>query len=286
MLKIENICIIGATGFVGRNLTGELIRLGKSVTALARHPDKAHLPGAKVVKMDNELPFSGMDAVINLAGILHDNKPEGFQAVHVDLPQRIAQACVGNGVPRFLHMSALGASLEGPSDYLKSKAMGEAVVRKACENSPTRYTIFSPSVILGENDHFIALFSKLMRLSPVLPLACPHSRLQPILVADVARAFVESLEKPETHEKTLCLCGPKVYTLIELVGKIVKSRGSKRWLMPLPDFLSYLQAWMLEFTPGPLMTRDNYLSLQKDNVCESAFPFDWQPGRIEILLEN
>ncbi len=282
-LKVEKICVIGATGFVGRNLSEKLSALGISVTVLARQPEKARLPFAKVIRLEDPLPFSGMDAVINLAGILHDRQG-GFDSVHRQLPEKIAKACIENGVPRFLHMSALGASPKGPSAYLKSKAEGEAAVRKACRNSGTKYTIFRPSVILGKNDHFISLFSNLMKLSPILPIACPHSRLQPILVDDVTSAFADSLALPQTYDKTLNLCGPEIYTLLELIRKIAESRGLKRWLVPLPDFLSVFQAKMLEFTPGPLMTRDNYLSLQVDNVCDGPFPFEWQPGQIGSLL--
>lgn len=281
--------ILGATGFVGCILTAALIERGISVHALARDRNTI-LPGAEIIPADllhDDLArhFSGLDAVINLVGILHENHG-GFEAIHRILPRRIAQACIDARVPRLLHMSALGASPEGPSAYLVSKARGEEAVRQTCENSLTRYTIFRPSVILGENDHFISLFSKLMRLSPILPIVCPGAKLQPILVEDVARAFSDSLILPETFGKTYGLCGPRVYTLIELVDTIAKSSGLKRWLVPLPDSLSYLQARLLEFAPGPLMTRDNYLSLQKDNVCDAPFPeiFGWQPQNIAKLI--
>lgn len=276
--SIENICIIGATGFVGRNLVAELARRGKRVIALTRHPEQAHLPEAEVIPLTHRLDFSGMDAVINLAGVLHSP----FEAVHIDLPKSIAHACAEQSVPRFLHMSALGASMNGPSEYLKSKMAGEDEVRKACQGSKTRYTIFRPSVIAGRDDHFISLFSKLVRASPVLPLACPNARLQPIRIEDVVRAFAEGLEMPRAFDETFCLCGPHAYRLIDLVKKM--AGGRKRLIIPLSDRLSYLQARLLEFTPGPLMTRDNYLSLSKDNVCAGDFPFDWTPGAIEELI--
>lgn len=286
---MKKICILGATGFVGRKLTEELIRRGNTVRALVRTPGRASkiLPGAEIVEtdfMNADLAshFSGMDAVINLVGVLHDHKPGGFEVIHTILPQRIARAAIDAGIGRLLHMSALGASAEAPSDYLKSKGWGEEAVRTSCENSSTRYTIFRPSVILGKNDHFISLFSKLMRISLILPIACPYSKMQPILVEDVVRAFSDSLEIQETFDKTYGLCGLDVYTLIALVRKIAQSRGLYRILLPLPDWLSHLQAMLLEFTPGPLMTRDNYLSLQKDNVCDAPFPtvFGWQPQGI------
>lgn len=276
----ENICLVGATGFVGRHLVDALANRGKRVIVLARHPEKAELRGAEIVQLTHQLDFSGMDAVINLAGVLHGP----FAAAHIDLPRNVALACAAQGVPRLLHMSALGASAKGPSEYLKSKMMGEEEVRKACQGTATRYTIFRPSVIVGRDDHFISLFSSLVRVFPVIPLACPNARLQPILVEDVARAFADSLDMPSSFDETLCLCGPRAYTLIDLVKEMAK--GRKRLVIPLSDRLSYLQARLLEFTPGPLMTRDNYLSLGKDNVCEDGFPYDWQPGNIEGLITS
>lgn len=278
--SIENICLIGATGFVGRHLVGELAQRGKRTIVLARKPGKADMPDAEIVQLTHNFDFSGIDAVINLAGVLHGP----FDEAHVDLPRNIALACADQNVPRLLHMSALGASVNGPSEYLKSKMMGEEEVRKACQGSRTHYTIFRPSVIAGRDDHFVTLFSKLLRKSPVLPLACPNSLLQPILVEDVARAFADSLCMSSAFDETFCLCGPQSYTLAELVR--LMAQGRKRLIIPLSDRISYLQARLLEFTPGPLMTRDNYLSLSKDNVCEVDFPFDWKPGNIEKLFTS
>lgn len=276
----EHICLIGATGFVGRHLVSELARRNKRVQVLARNPDKVILPGTEITRLTHDFDFSGVDAVVNLAGILHG--PQSFDAVHVDLPLKIARACLEQKVPRLLHMSALGASPEGPSEYLKSKWRGEEAVRSVCEGSYTRCTIFRPSVILGKDDHFVTLFSGLVRNFPIIPVACPNSRLQPILVEDVVRAFVDSMDRTDSADRTFCLCGPQVYSLIDLVRTIAK--GKTRLIIPLPDSLSRLQARLLEFTPGPLMTRDNYLSLMKDNVCEGPFPFEWKPASITEVV--
>jgi hypothetical protein len=46
--------------------------------------------------------------------------------------------------------------------------------------------------------------------------------------------------------------------------------------------MSYFQARLLEWSPGPMMTRDNYRSMQLANVCgDCALPFGFAPEPLE-----
>src|SRR5258708_37935208 len=144
----------------------------------------------------------------------------------------MARACRTAGVRQLLHMSALGASASGPSQYLRSKAAGEEAVRAAGAELP--FTIFRPSVIFGEPDRFLNLFALLARVSAVIPLACAGARFQPIWVEDVARAFVSSLGEPRALGSTYELCGPRAYTLEELVRFVAATLGHPRRVVALP----------------------------------------------------
>jgi len=268
-MKIGKACIIGGSGFVGRYLAHRLSAMGCSVVIptrrLARTRQNLVLPGVKMVKADVhdaaelEQIVAGMDAVINLAGILRGD----FTAVHVELPRKIVAACRRNGIKRLLHMSALNARRDGPSEYLRSKAAGEQEVME----SGLTTTIFRPSVIFGEGDAFLALFARLTRFFPVFPLASPGARFQPIFVGDVAHAFSTSLADPATFGQSYDLCGPKIYTLKQLVQYVVQITGHHSMVIGLNDRLSYLQALMMEHMPGKLITRDNYYSMKIDSVC-------------------
>src|SRR5574340_500927 len=322
-MKIQRVCILGGSGFVGTRLVSLLAARGLEVRVLSHRREMAKelilLPTVDVIEADvhdeQELihHFRGMDAVINLVGILHEGKvgrvdlPSArrgdFQKVHVELPRKVLHACGETGVRRLLHMSALGANPNSRSAYQRSKGIGEALVREAGRrhredenwylNGPKfihgyglYVTIFRPSVIFGRGDSFLSMFARLLKAFPVLPLAASGSRFAPVHVDDVARAFADSLDNTATYGQTYDLCGPNVYTLHELVRHVGKVIGKKRSIVQLGRWMSYFQAWALEFKPGKkLMTRDNYYALSTDNVCSGGWPsvFDFQPSSLEAI---
>ena len=216
---------------------------------------------------------------MNLAGVLHG--PD-FKLAHVELTQSVVNACRAAGVKRLLHMSALAADPQGLSEYMRSKGIGE---RAALAADDLAVTVFRPSVIFGPEDGFLNLFARLAALLPVLVLGSPGARFQPVYVGDVVRAFLAALDSDahlsDTAGKSYDLCGPKVYTLRELLELACAITGRRRLVIGLPDGLSYLQAWAMELLPVKLLTRDNYRSLQVPSVCDCAFPFGIQPALLE-----
>ena len=181
-----------------------------------------------------------------------------------------------------LQLSALNAG-KGDSHYLISKGEAEELIRQANDLDST---IFQPSVIFGEGDSFFNRFAGLLRLAPVLPLACPQARMQPVWVRDVVRAMAASLENPEMSGRTLILVGPQEYSLRELVEWTARTIGLKRRIVGLPNSLSRLQGWLMDFVPGKPFSSDNYRSLQTDNTsAENALRgFGIRPSALESVV--
>jgi uncharacterized protein YbjT (DUF2867 family) len=296
-----NVLVVGGSGFVGRHLVAALAARGARVTVPTRRRERAKhllpLPTVDVLEADVAQPgvlpqlAAGRDAVVNLVGVLHSRRGRrnergpndygpDFAKVHVELAQAVVNACRGAGVKRLLHMSALGADPQAPSGYLRSKGIGE---RAALAAEDIAVTVFRPSVIFGPEDAFLNLFATLTRLLPVVALACPQARFQPVYVGDVARAFVEALEERGAHGKRYDLGGPKQYTLRELVETVCAITGRRRLIIGLGDRLSMLQARLLELSPVKLMTRDNVRSMQVPSVCDTPFPFGIEPAALEAL---
>jgi uncharacterized protein YbjT (DUF2867 family) len=300
-MKVSNVLVVGGSGFIGRHLVASLAAAGIRVTVPSRRRERAKhlilLPTVDVVQADVMRPevlqrlCAGKQAVYNLIGILHSRRgrrdergtneygPE-FARAHVELPQAIIAACRSTGVPRVLHMSALGASPDAPSEYQRSKGIGEQAVLAA---EDLDVTVFRPSVVFGPEDRFLNQFATLTRFLPAVAVPCPEAKFQPVYVGDVARALHFALEEPEARGRAYELCGPRVYTMKQLVEAVCAMTGRHRLVLGLPERLSYLQAWVLEHLPGKLMTRDNYRSMQVPNTCDAPFPFGLQPQALEAV---
>jgi NADH dehydrogenase len=276
------VVVFGGSGFIGSHLVAQLAARGvRVIVPTRRYESGKHLiplPGVNVIEADMydqaalRALVQGCDAAINLVGLLHSRRgtPWGpdFQRAHVELPKKIVDACALEGVPRYLHMSALGADVNGPSMYQRSKAQGEVMARSHPEVAAT---IFRPSVVFGPEDKFLNMFARLQRRFPVMPLACADATFQPVYVGDVAAAFTHALFDPKSRHLVFDLGGPQIYTLAELVRMAGRYSGHERPIIELPDWLGRLQALMLELMPGKtLMSRDNLDSMKVDNVVDPA----------------
>lgn len=291
-----NILLIGGSGFLGSHLAPRLTNAGHRLRIPTRRLDGAKrltvLPTAEVIEADVHDPAvlarlaEGCDAVINLVGILKGGEGQpygaGFARAHVELPAKIATAAREAGAARLLHVSALKADADAPSGYLRSKAAGEAAIRDAFPGA----TFFRPSVIFGRGDAFLNLFAGLLKVAPVVPLACPDARFQPVWAGDVADAMAAALTHPESCGQAYDLCGPRQYALRELVALAGEMAGVRRPIIGLGEGLSWLQAWAMEFVPNGPMTRDNVRSMRVPSVCNEgcALPFGLEATSLETYL--
>ena len=272
-MKPQNIVILGGTGFIGSHLVPRLHAEGHSITVLSRNREKHRelgvLPRVRVVSADvyngDQLRrhLDGAQAAINLVGILneHGSDGSGFRKAHVELTETLIAACQAARVPRLVQMSALRAG-EGESHYLRTRGEAEARVK----SSRLAWTIFRPSVVFGPGDGLFYRFASLLRMTPGLPLARADAKFTPVYVGDVAQAFARAIAHPHAAGRTYELFGPDVITLRGIVAWTAELIGKRRWIIPLPDSLGYLQATFGEWLPGKPISRDNFRSLKLDSV--------------------
>lgn len=276
-LSIRNVCLLGGTGFVGQHIISRLIDHGLNVRVITRRPYRHRelmvnpevdlIAGNAHDPEDLDRVLQGQDAVINLVGILNERGHDGsgFRQAHVELTEKALAAAERQGVRRFLQMSALKADMtDPPSHYLQTKGEAEQAV---FATTAFPVTVFRPSVIFGPEDSFLNRFATLLRFSPMMPLARAEARFAPVFVGDVAEHFVEALDDPDSFGQGFELCGPREYSLGELVRYVGRLTGHRRPVIGLPDWAGRLQAGMLEYVPGKPLSRDNLASLSIDSVC-------------------
>jgi len=276
-MKPLSICILGGTGFLGTRLTARLLKDNHRVTVLSRdrelHKHLLVLPGLMLENCNvyDEAQLSerlrGKDVVVNLIGILNERwfGGAGFRRAHTELTRTLLLAARSANVGRLLQVSALGAAVDAPSQYLRSKGEAEKLIR---EQSALDWTIFQPSVMFGPGDTFLNRFARLLGAAPgVLPLARPNARFQPVFVDDVVDAILRCLRGGASSRQTYQLGGPQIFTLREVVQLVAKVTGRRRWIAGLPNALGRLEAAVFDFVPGRPFSSDNYKSLKVDSVC-------------------
>jgi NADH dehydrogenase len=305
----ERVLVTGGSGFVGSAVIDELLARGHAVHALAhrqavndRDGQVRSFAGGLFDERALNEAMAGCDAVIHLVGIIMQRRgswgseAEGitFERIHFQGTRRVVDATKRSGVRRYLHMSALGVRPDAVSEYHRTKYRAEQYVRR----SGLDWTIFRPSLIHGPGGEFMQMEKKwaLRRAPPFLFM--PYfgagflgrggaGMLQPVYVADVARAFVDALESPRTIGEVYLLGGSERVTWPALHRASAEAIvGKQRWVMPIPAWMAKL---LTRLVPGPLLgfNRDQVIMSQEDNTCDlSKFVdhFGWEPSAFATTL--
>lgn len=277
--------VFGGSGFVGRNVVRELARRGWRVRVAVRRPHHAQFLRTMGVVGQIQLAqtnlrhagsiaeaLKGADAVVNCVGILHQSGAQSFAAVQASGAAALARLAAETGVPRFVHVSAIGADAASESLYARSKGEGERAVREALPFA----TIIRPSIIFGPEDQFFNRFATMFSFAPPLVpipilIGGGATRFQPVYVDDVADAICEALARPGAKGKIYELGGPRTYTFRELLELLMRETGQRRVLAPVPFALGPALGFfgeclgLLPFLAPPI-TRDQVKLLKKDNI--------------------
>lgn len=269
------VTVYGGSGFLGRHVVRALARRQYRIRVAVRRPELAgHLqPLGRVGQIHAvqanirdrasvEAAARGAHVLINLVGILFERGRQRFEAVHTLGAEQVALTAAAQGA-RLVHVSAIGADLQSPSAYARSKAEGE---RRVLQAQPAA-TVMRPSILFGPEDDFFNRFAALARMSLALPLVGGgHTRFQPVFVGNVARAIAAAVDGTARSGTIYELGGPDVKTFKELMQFVLRTIERKRLLLPIPFFAARMQAGVLQFMPKPLLTPDQVNLLQVDNV--------------------
>jgi NADH dehydrogenase len=270
--------ILGGGGFIGRYLVRKMTEKNYQCIIPTRNAYlkgylKTQAPPGAIEFIDFNLKdfskieeaIKNSDIVINLIGILYENRRQKFTNIHSDLPGLIAKLCSESEVKKFIHVSAIGANEDSKSLYQQSKFAGE---QKALNNFKNTI-IIRPSVVCGTEDNFTNLFAKLS-MAPVIPVVKTSYNFQPILVNDVATAIVKAIEIKKNEGKIYEIGGPKVISFGDMVKSILNTINKKRLIVDLPMPLAKVQASLLSLMPKPLLTRDQCEILNEaDNIISN-----------------
>ena len=273
------VTIVGGSGFVGRYIAQRMARAGWRVRVACRRPNEAlfvrtygDVGQVEPVQCNicdeasTRAVIHGADAVMNCVGVLFESGKNTFAATQAEGAGLVARLAAEEGAARLVHLSAIGADPDSPSEYARTKAAGEAAVREAFPSA----VILRPSVVFGTEDQFFNRFAAMARLSPVLPLVGADTRFQPVHVDDVAAAAEAALAGRAEAGAVFELGGPRVATMRELMQLMVRVIRRRRLMINLPFWMARFDAWFLQLLPNPILTVDQVRLLARDNVVSEG----------------
>lgn len=282
--------VFGSTGFLGRYVVNRLGRVGSQVVCPYRgdEHDYRHLRVmgdiGQILFYDYQLLdeesvrkcVKYSNVVINLVGQDSDSRHFGLEDVHVRGAAIIAAAARDAGVSTLVHVSALNASPNSHSAFLRTKAEGEAAVRDAFPNA----TILRPADLVGPEDRFLTRMAKQASLPLGVPLLYGGKQVKrPVAVSDVAHAVLAAVKNPAARGQTYELVGPREYTVAELaalVSEVTRKPNKTAWV-PTEAMLAITR--LLELSPfDPLLTREDVRRLSESDHLSGL------PGFAELGL--
>ena len=281
-MKAKNCLIFGGSGQIGRHLIRKLTKNNYKVTVVTRNlhqkgyviKTQANAGYIDIVEAnifdENKIRklFAKTDICINLIGILYENgKGNTFKNIHSIFPSILAKLCKEYKVQQFIHLSALGINKAIDSEYAKSKLEGEFNIQK---NFPLA-TILRPSVVYSVDDNFTTNFMTLLSRLPFFPLYYNgDTKFAPIHCSDLTDAIYHVVSK-NIHSKIIECIGPEIFSLKEILKKLLTLIGKSRLLIPMPFFAANLSAKFFQLFPKPLLTVDQLILLKYDNIPSSKY---------------
>ncbi|WP_226573767.1 NAD-dependent epimerase/dehydratase family protein [Mangrovibacter yixingensis] len=240
----HTVAVTGATGFIGRHITQNLLAQGFTVRALTRTAGRP--PATSLTWVHGDLDnrdalaelLNGADYVVHCAGLVRGHKEETFTHCNVTGSLRLMQlARQTSRCKRFLFLSSLAARHPELSWYANSKYVAEQrlIAMAAAHMS---LGIFRPTAVYGPGDKELnPLFSWLLR--GLLPrLGGAEATLSFLHVSDLAQAVSQWLlaEKSQSDCYELCdgLAGGYTWQRLQEIGARVRNGRVRLVTIPLP----------------------------------------------------
>ena len=254
---IRSVAITGATGFIGRHVAADLVARGVAVTSIVR-PGSPHAPppgttavSAPLVVRSLRQAFSGVDAVVHLAGVVAAVTARSYRAVNAEGTRAVATAARDAGA-RLVHVSSLAAAGPAPATaphretdpshpvtpYGRSKLESERIVSAI---DGLRSIVLRPGVVYGPTDRAVfPLFQSAAR--GMFPLVGRDGAAYTfIYIDDIVRAVVAAVDRVDASG-VVFVGHPEAVTARDLFAAIQAGLGGRARSVGIPLGIAYIAA--------------------------------------------
>ena len=236
----EKILLAGATGYLGRFITQELIDRGYETRIIVRNKEKVKLSSldieiveAQITKPDNLKDVcKNIDIVISTVGITRQKDGLTYMDVDYQANANLINEAKKSGVKKFIYISVLNGeklrnlkiceAKEKLGDYLKSSGLNYCIIR--------------PNGFFSD----MADFLKMARGGKVYLFGDGKLKLNPIHGKDLAKEVVNAINQ---EKKEINIGGPDLLSQNEIAELALKAYGKKIKIIHLPDWIRQFALW-------------------------------------------
>lgn len=290
----EKVLVTGATGFLGKYLTEQLLSKGYTVYALGRNKKAGTiLEGMGAIFCEGDFTktescekyFSGVDYVIH-AGALSTvwGRWEDFENINVNGTRIVCEMCVKYGIKRMVYVSS-PSIYSGKADrfdivesdydsknelnyYIKSKIMAEAALK---EYSSLSIVTIRPRGLIGIGD--TSLIPRILKANGKvgIPLFNKGQNYVDITcVENVAHACILAMETPDISGECFNITNGEPMKFIDILLMFLKSINKEPKYLKLPFSLVFGIATFLEGIYRVFKLKGEPM-LTRYTVCTLAF---------------
>jgi len=264
-----NVFIIGGTGFIGYHAALEFIRRGHQVSILALPPlpeEDLFPPEVKFQLADfNQLPdedilslFTGHDALVFAAGADDRVIPKApaydfFYTANVLSCKRLFKLAREAGITRgvltgsyFAHFDRIWPRMELSVHHPYIASRVEQISQTMEVSMPElELMVLELPYIFGAMPGRVPLWEPLIKyIRYPTPLFYPRGGTNLISVEHVAEAIVGAIESGNGGE--IYQIGDENLTWVEMLTRLSKAAGKKKWIITIPDWTIKVGMWFVE----------------------------------------
>lgn len=241
---MKKILVIGASGFVGRQVAQTLLTDGYAVRCSARTPAKAQdlaTAGCEIVQGDMSDPASMQRAIASVEAVyisVHtlvpqnaDSAGQDFMDLELKGLQNIVTACRTNGVRRLIYVTFLGAAADAPSAWVRGRWQAEQFLF----NSGLDVTVIRPGMIVGIGGQGFNMMVGNAKRSTALVIGSGQQAFRTIALSDLGYYLVGVLNDPRAYGQAYDVGSDDVLTgdqLIDGIADVLGRRHPRKFHLP------------------------------------------------------
>ena len=238
----NKILLAGATGYLGRFITEELVEKGYDVKIVVRNKEKIDLEAQNLTILEAQVTqpetlkgiCNNVDMVISTVGITRQK--DGLTYMDVDFQSNVnlIDEAKKRGVKKFIYISVLNGeklrhlkiceAKEKLGDYLKSSGMDYCIIR--------------PNGFFSDMKDFL----KMAKTGKVYLFGDGKLKLNPIHGKDLANEVVNAIRQ---DKKEINIGGPDLLSQNEIAELALKAYKKPTKIIHLPDWIRKLALWSI-----------------------------------------